>query len=136
MPSCYTGTPPTSTDCTLWATCFNVNYVVTLTLTVGPGGVPRIVMALTGSDLSIATACAGAVAVPGANDAFEAIFEGQVFDILQDYVDDNVPPLDLNELDFGGIIQLLNLRMMAFGNTFDATFEDTFGLTCDPAPPP
>lgn len=135
IPSCLSATPPTSTDCTLWSTCFNVNYVATLALS-NAGGTPRLTVSLDSSDLSIPTGCAGAVSLPGADDAFEAIFEGQVFDLLQQYVDDNVPPFDFGELDFDSIIQLQDLGSIIFGTAFDANFEDYFGVSCDPAPVP
>ncbi|MCO6436664.1 MAG: hypothetical protein J5J06_06205 [Phycisphaerae bacterium] len=133
LPSCWTATPPTGNTCSLWATCFNINYTLTLTLSTGPGGVPRIIFSITDADLSIPTTCAGAVSLPAANDAFEMVFEGQVFDLIQMFVDDNIPPFDL-PLDFDGIIQLQNLSMILYGNAFDPTFEDTMGLTADPAP--
>ncbi len=132
--SCYTGTPPSNDQCALWATCFNVNYTAELTLGSGPGGVPRLTFSVVDSEMTIPTACAGGVVVPGGNDAFNEIFEGMVFDLIRDYVDNNVPPFDL-PLDFDGIIDLQNLKTIIHGNTFDPVFDDTFGLTLDPAAP-
>jgi hypothetical protein len=135
IPSCISATPPTSTDCTLWSTCFNVNYTGQLTLGM-VGGTPRITFALLESDLSVPTSCAGAVSLPGANDAFESIFEGEVFDRIQQYVDDNIPPFDFEELDFDGIITLQDLGAIIFGTAFDVNFEDYFGASCDPVEAP
>lgn len=132
--SCYTGTPPSNDQCALWATCFNVNYTALLTLGSGPGGVPRFTLSVVNSEMTIPTACAGGVVVPGGNDAFNEIFEGMVFDLIRDYVDNNVPPFDL-PLDFGGLITLQDLKTIIHGNMFDPVFDDTFGLTLDPGTP-
>lgn len=48
----------------------------------------------------------------------------------------NVPPLDLPDLDFGGIVTLQGLGPLTYGNEFDPVFEDTLGLTADPVPVP
>lgn len=88
-------------------------------------------LSLTDADLSTTVDCAGGAPVGGGIGGLEAIFEGPVFNLLQAYIDDNLPPLDLPGLDFGGIIALENLRLLTHGNEFDTDFEDYFALTAE-----
>lgn len=83
-----------------------------------------------------ATGCSGGTTTPGGPAALEAIFDGYVFDLIRNYVDDHVPPIDLEGLDFGGIVILQNLNITHYGNAHDNFFKDSFGLTADPAPNP
>ncbi len=136
LPSCFAANPGTTTECTLWGACFNVNFTAVITLGVGPGGNPRLTMDVTDSDLSTATDCSGATSVGGGLPGLKAVFEGPVFALIQSYLDKNVPPLDLPGLDFGGIVTLENLRPLTHGNEFDTDFEDAFGLTAEVVPSP
>ncbi|MEK6677631.1 MAG: hypothetical protein AABZ47_18510 [Planctomycetota bacterium] len=136
LPSCFGGNPATVTECQMWGQCFNVNFSTLLTLGPGPGSTQRITLSLSQADLSTATGCSGGTASPAGSFGFEEVFEGQVFDLIQAYVDNNVPPLDIPGLDFGGIVALQNLFPMLFGTAFDANFEDWGGLTADVVPSP
>ena len=133
LPSCFSGNPATATECAIWGSCFDVNLGLEITLT-NVGGVPRLSFAVESTNLSVGTGCSGGTVTPGWLPAFDEIFSGLVFDLLSDYVDNNVPPIDLEGLDFGGIITLENFDTIIHGNTFDPIFDDTFGLTADPAP--
>ena len=131
LPSCLAGNLGTTTECAIWGACFDVTFTATLTLNVLPGGVATLSLDVTAADLSTATGCSGGTATAGGLNGLEAIFEGPVFALLQSYIDNNIPPLVVQGLDFGGIITLLELRPITYGNEFDPLFEDTFGLTAD-----
>jgi hypothetical protein len=131
VPSCF-GSPATETECALYGSCFDVNFAITLTLTT-PGGVPTLTFDVTEVDLSNAVACDGAVISPGDLPGLNDIFAGLVFDLIETYVDNNVPPMPLEGLDFGGIISLQNLGVLTYGNENDVQFEDYIGITADPS---
>jgi len=134
VPSCLAGNPASQTECAIWGACFDVNFQGQFTLTAGEDGAYTLTFALVDANLSSATGCSGGVVIPGAYETLEAIFEGLVFDQIQTLVDNNVPPLTLQGLDFGGVMTLEELRLLTHGNEFDASFEDCFGLTAEPVP--
>ena len=129
-PSCF-GNPATETPCVLYGGCFDVNFVVQMTYST-PGGAHQIDFSVVGVNLSNATGCQGATITPGSMPGLLDIFEGLVFDLIQQHVNDNLPPLTLEGLDFGGVVNLLNLSVLTYGNEYDTIFEDYFGITADP----
>ncbi|MGB2985064.1 MAG: MopE-related protein [Phycisphaerae bacterium] len=136
LPSCLAGNLGTTTECAIWGACFDVTFTATLTLDVLPDGDATLMLDLTAADLSAATGCSGGTVTPGGANGLEAIFEGPVFALIRNYIDNNVPPLAVQGLDFGGIITLQDLRPITYGNEFDPVFEDTFGVTADVAAGP
>jgi len=136
LPSCLAGNLGTTTECAIWGACFDVTFTATMTLDVLPDGSATLSLGLTAADLSTATGCSGGTITPGGVSGLEAVFEGPVFALIRDYVNNNVPPLALQGLDFGGIITLQDLRPITYGNDFDPMFEDAFGVTADVAAGP
>lgn len=130
LPSCF-GNPATATPCVLWGGCYDVNIALSLTLQ-SPGGIPELAVSVVNVALSNATGCQGAVVSPGGLGGFEDAFAGQVFDIIKTQIDNNVPPIQLEGLDFGGIVNLQGLKLLLFGTENDLNFEDYFGMTADP----
>jgi hypothetical protein len=59
------------------------------------------------------------------------VFADQVFNIINSQIS-SVPPIKLDGLRFGNVVNLLNLRVLDHGNENDAIFEDYFGITADP----
>jgi hypothetical protein len=131
IPSCFGDNPGTETSCLLWTGCFDVNVALELTLSAPPGQTPQISFNVLNVELSDAVGCGGGTGFPAGLDGLEDVFADQVFQILNAQVA-TVPPLELEGLEFGNIVNLLNLRVLDHGNTYSATFEDYFGITADP----
>jgi hypothetical protein len=135
IPSCFGGNPATGTPCALVGACYDVTFIIDAVIS-GGGDSRQLTFDLVDVDLSTATGCSGGVSFPGGLDAFEDIFAGLVFQQIESIIQNEVPPIDLGGLSFGGLIQLENLTALTEGNAFDPTFEDAFGLSADPAPVP
>ncbi len=134
IPACFGGNSGTGTQCSLGSLCYDATLHLRFTL-IGAGDSRQLVFDVTDFELSTATGCAGSVNFPGGLSAIDEVFASQVFDLIQQLVEDNVPPLDLGGLTFDNIIILENLRTITHGNQHDPDFEDYFGLSADPATP-
>lgn len=97
-----------------------------------PGNIPQIDFAVVNVEFGNATGCQGGTITPGSLPGLEDIFAGLVFDLIEQHVNGNLPPLRLEGLDFDGVVNLLNLKVLTYGNQYDLIFEDFFGVTADP----
>ena len=78
--------------------------------------------------LSHGTGCAGGAPVPG-DTPLDNIMQGIVLDTLTAEVTNNTPPLEMNGLDFGELVDFGNPRLFVIENNGDATAGDYLGIT-------
>jgi hypothetical protein len=130
FPSCF-GNPATETPCVLFGGCFDANVTLGMNLST-PGNTPQIDFNVLAFDLSNAVGCEGATVTPGGLQGLEDIFSGVVFNLIEQHINGHIPPMKLEGLDFGGVINLVDLQVLTYGNKNDLIFEDYFGITADP----
>lgn len=116
-------------DCILWEACLDMDFFVDLILT-EPNGVPTISTNVTGAQLSTGTLCKGTIGNAGQSQ-FGEIASSMVIHELTNLIDNNTPPVPIEGLDFGGIVQLQNLRVIAIENDGNADFADYLAITAD-----
>lgn len=131
LPSCLGDNPGTQTSCVLWNGCFEVNVALNMNLSAPPGAVPEISFTVVNVELSSAANCGGGTTFPAGLEGLEDVFAGQMFNILNAKVS-SIPPIKLDGLDFGNVVNLLNLRIMDHGNEHTPQFQDYFGITANP----
>jgi len=131
LPSCFGDNPGTQTPCVMWTGCFEMNVALNMHLTATPNGVPEVSSDVINVELSDAMNCGGGTGFPAGLEGLQDVFAGQVFNLINTQVS-SIPPLKLDGLDFGNIVNLLNLQVLTHGNQHDAVFEDYFGITADP----
>jgi len=131
LPSCFGDNPGTQTPCVLWTGCFELNVALNMQLTAPPNGIPEISLDVINVELGDAVNCGGGTGFPAGLEGLQDVFAGQVFNLINAQVS-SIPPLKLDGLDFGDIVNLLNLQVLTHGNQYDAVFEDYFGITADP----
>jgi hypothetical protein len=118
-------------DCALWEACLDIDFFTDLSLSM-EGNVPVINTTVTSSVPSTGTMCSGGMGSPG--NPFDALAQSLVVDLLTDLVTDNTPPLRLEGLDFGGVVNLQNPRLIAVENDGDGDFDDYLAITADAVP--
>ncbi len=129
VPGCGDAIFASGLTCRLWDTCYDINFDVQLDVTVN-GGVPEIGLKVVGRSLSHGSTCGGdgTSPLPG-TDAIDDIAQGVVLDTLEKAVTNNTPPLALEGLDFGGLIEFAMPTLIAIENDGDPTMGDYLGLT-------
>lgn len=129
VPACSPLNPATSQECALWEACLDIDFFTDLSLSMA-GNVPVINTNVTSSVPSTGTMCGGVSITPG--NPFDPLAQSAVVQLLSDLVTNNTPPLRLDGLDFGGVVNLQNPRLIAIENDGDADFGDYLAVTADP----
>jgi len=134
VPDCQDAPFAHGQTCRLWDTCYDINFDVKLDLTVN-AGVPAINMKVVNRTLSHGATCGGGggTPIPG-SDAIDTIAQGAVLDALEQAVTNGTPPLELQGLDFGGIINFAMPTLIQIENDGDPTMGDYLGATGQAAP--
>lgn len=120
----------TNQPCVLWTGCFDLNTDLALNVS-GSSSSPLLTPTITGIEVSDAMGCGGGVATLGGSFGINEIIEGQAISILQSALNNNFPPLQLPNLDFGGVVSISNLDPATYRNQFSSQFRDYFGFKFD-----
>jgi len=129
VPNCQDAPLAWGQTCRLWDTCYDINFEVELELTVN-GGVPAIGLSVVGRSLSHGSTCAGGGGTPlPGSDAIDMIAQGVVLDELEQAVTNGTPPLELQGLNFGGLIQFAAPKLIEIENDGDPAMGDYLGIT-------
>jgi len=124
-----------TSDCLLWEFCMTIDLNVAMQFDINPDtGKERLKF----NFLSINRDTPYGVACNGSSDTIELDFlngeagKSQTFDLLQDKLKDNTPPLDQDGLDLGGFVSFTGKRIVAIKTqppAQDDGFQDYVGIT-------
>ena len=127
IPSCFGSNQSTTTECALWEACLNVNVPMSV-------GIPPDRLTLQFEvldfqhDLSTGTLCGGGIEDEDDDLILESA-RGQTLDLLNQKLREGIPELDSMGLNFGGLVEFQNPRLIAIENDGDPDFQDYIAIT-------
>lgn len=87
-------------------------------------------MNVVGRSLSHGSTCAGGGSTPfPGSDGIDMIAQGVVLDELEQAVSNGTPPLEMQGLNFGGLIQFAMPKLIEIENDGDPAMGDYLGIT-------
>ncbi|UCC29472.1 MAG: putative metal-binding motif-containing protein [Phycisphaerales bacterium] len=131
-----------ATECILWKLCMTIDVKLSMELTENPNsGRSRIKFNFEGIDreLSRGVLCDGAVDVPELDFFNRSSGRTETFNILENRLRDNTPPLDSEGVELGGFVSFQRDRVIAIETQSPAQddgFQDYVGITGNIVPTP
>ncbi|MGB0717540.1 MAG: hypothetical protein ACPGXK_16805, partial [Phycisphaerae bacterium] len=124
LPECFGGNAATTEDCSVWESCLDINVAIDVTLVNGN----EIHVATSNRVLSNGVQCDGGT---------QSIIEGMVantaigltVDLIEQTLNDAIPPLTLEGLDFDGLVTIANPKLIVIENDGHPEFGDYLGIT-------
>ncbi len=134
LPECSDIIPATLPTCRLWDSCYDIEFELQMVL-VDSGGSPAVETHVIGRSLSHGAACGGGGGTPlPGTEGIDTVAQSAVLDILEQQVTDSVPPVQIDGLDFGGLVNFGNRRVLGIENNGQPATDDYLGITGNVAP--
>jgi len=127
IPACFGNNASTTTECALWEACLNLNVPASVEIPLDRLSLIFQILDFE-HDLSTGTLCGGGIEDEDDDLILESA-QGDTLDRLNERLREGVPELSSMGLNFGGLVEFQNPRLIAIENDGNPDFQDYIAIT-------